>query len=197
MAAGAGEIGTPTLLHITWYAGHVWPGGWHGWQLDPAHSGGHLVHNGMHPLDLAIWLLGSQPVRVFVRGWCTYAPDMPTPDSFHLTARFADGGIALAELSYGLRRPGDALRRMVLAGTTGTLTHHTADDTALGGTSVTVAPGSTADAIYHQAVHSAAVIAGEVEPLITLEQSRAAMATALAAQRSLETGRPVEVGSDA
>lgn len=196
-AAQEGEIGTPTLLHLTWYVGHVWPGGWHGWQLDPAHSGGHLVHNGMHPLDLAIWLLGSRPVRVFVRGWCTHAPDMPTPDSFHLTARFADGGLALAELSYGLRRPGDALRRMMLAGSTGILAHHTAEDATLGGTPITVSHGSTADALYHQAVHAAAVIAGQVQPLITLDQSRAALAAALAAQRSLETGKPVEIGSDA
>ncbi|MET7401093.1 Gfo/Idh/MocA family oxidoreductase [Dactylosporangium sp. NPDC005572] len=196
-AAAAGEVGTPRLLHLAWYVGHVWPGGWNSWQLDPAASGGHLVHNGMHPLDLAIALLGDRPERVFTRGWCTHAPGMPTPDSFHVTVRFAGGAVALAELSYGLRRPGDMLRRMTLTGETGTLAHHTAADAALGGTPVTTPPASVADALYHQAVHTADVFAGRAAPLITLEQSRAALATALAAQRSLEAGAPMEVTLDA
>ncbi|WP_432993965.1 Gfo/Idh/MocA family protein [Dactylosporangium sp. CA-233914] len=196
-AARAGQVGSPRVLHLAWYVGHVWPGGWNSWQLDPAASGGHLVHNGMHPLDLAIALVGDRPVRVFTRGWCTHAPDLPTPDSFHVTVRFAGGAVALAELSYGLRRPGAMLRRMTLAGDSGTLAHDTAADATLGGTPVTVPPASIADALHHQAVHTADVFAGRAEPLISLDDSRAALATALAAQRSLDTGAPIEVTLDA
>lgn len=187
--AAAGGIGVPRVLHLNWYVGHVWPGAWTSWQLDPRRSGGHLVHNGMHPLDLAIWLLGARPVRVFTRGWCTHAPDMPTPDSFHVSVRFDTGALALLEVSYGLRTPGDVLRRTVLYGTSGTLRHHTDDDARFGG--APVPPASVADAIDHQARHAVDVIAGRTEPLVTLEQSRSALAAALAAQRSLETGRPV------
>ncbi|MGH2311153.1 Gfo/Idh/MocA family protein, partial [Enterococcus faecalis] len=32
----AGEVGRPRLVHVSWYTGYVWPGGWRGWQLDPA-----------------------------------------------------------------------------------------------------------------------------------------------------------------
>ncbi|MER7273076.1 Gfo/Idh/MocA family oxidoreductase [Dactylosporangium sp. NPDC000244] len=185
-AAAAGEAGTPRLLHLAWYVGHVWPGGWNSWQLDPDASGGHLVHNGMHPLDLAVALLGARPVRVFARGWCTHAPGMATPDSFHVTVRFDTGALALAELSYGLRTPGAMLRRMVLTGDAGALSHHTGGDPVLGG----APPASVADALYHQAVHTADVFAGRAEPIVTLEQSRAALAAALAAQRSLHSGQP-------
>lgn len=187
----AGAIGEPRVLHLNWYVGHVWPGAWNSWQLDPRRSGGHLVHNGMHPLDLAVWLLGARPVRVFTRGWCTHAPDMPTPDSFHVVVRFDTGALALIEVSYGLRTPGDVLRRTVLYGTSGTLRHHTADDARFGG--APVAAASVADAIGRQARHAADVVAGLAEPLVTLDQSRAALAAALAAQRSLETGRPVDL----
>lgn len=192
-ASNAGRIGDPRLLHLNWYVGHVWPGGWRSWQLDPAQSGGHLVHNGMHPLDLAAWLLRARPVRVFARGWCTHAPDMPTPDSFHLTVRFDDGSLAMIEVSYGLRTPGDVLRRMVLCGTDGTLSHHTADDARLAGGGSPVPPASTAGAIQGEAEHVAAVIGGTAEPLVSLEDSRFALAAALAAQRSLETGLPATV----
>lgn len=189
--SAAGAIGEPRVLHLNWYVGHVWPGAWNSWQLDPRRSGGHLVHNGMHPLDLAVWLLGAQPARVFTRGWCTHAPGMPTPDSFHVVVRFDNDALALIEVSYGLRVPGDVLRRTVLYGTTGTLRHHTDDDARFGG--APVAPASVADAIGRQARHAADVVAGLTEPLVTLGQSRAALAAAIAAQRSLEAGRPVDI----
>lgn len=196
-AAQAGHIGDPRLLHLNWYVGHVWPGAWRSWQLDPAQSGGHLVHNGMHPLDLAIWLLGAQPVRVFTRGWCTHAPDMPTPDSFHLTVRFDNGSLAMIEVSYGLRTPGEVLRRMVLCGTDGTLWHHTADDAKLAYAGSPVSPASVADAIQRQADHVAAMLGGSVQPLVSTDESQSALAAAVAAQRSLDSREAVEVaGAD-
>lgn len=81
-AVHAGEIGRPRLLHVTWYVGHVWPGGWRGWQHDVDKSGGHPVHNGVHAVDLAVWLMGSAPFRVFARDFPTFAAQMPMPDSF-------------------------------------------------------------------------------------------------------------------
>lgn len=65
-AIAGGRIGQPRLAHVSRYAGHVWPGGWRGWQLDPARSGGHVLHNGVHALDLVTWLLGGTPARVLI-----------------------------------------------------------------------------------------------------------------------------------
>lgn len=190
--AESGAIGTPRVLHLSWYVGHVWPGAWRSWQLDPASSGGHILHNGMHPIDLAVWLLRGTPVRVFARGWCTHAPQMPTPDSFQLTVEFDNGALALIEVSYALAQRGAALRRSVLIGTEGTLRHHTDDDDVPSGPEPAAFP-SVADALVHEAQHALDVFAGRAEPLITLAQSRAALAAALAGQRSLEQGRPVEI----
>src|SRR5699024_6676186 len=81
-AVTEGVVGDPRLIHLSWYTGHVWPGGWRGWQLDKASSGGHPVHNGVHILDTATWLLGSPPVEVMARGFRTFSPDLPIPDSF-------------------------------------------------------------------------------------------------------------------
>lgn len=189
----AGAIGTPRVLHLSWYVGHVWPGAWRSWQLDPRMSGGHIVHNGMHPLDLAIWLLRGTPVRVHARGWCTHAAQMPTPDSFHLTVEFDNGALALLEVSYALARRGDVLRRTVLIGTEGSLRHHTDDDDIPSGTEP-AERASVADALVHEARHALDVFTGRADPIITLTQSRAALAAALAGQRSLDLGRPVEIG---
>lgn len=80
-AVAEGAIGMPRLAHLTWYTGHVWPGGWRGWQLDASRSGGHVAHNGVHALDLLTWLMDDEPVRVFARPCRTWASGMPTPDS--------------------------------------------------------------------------------------------------------------------
>lgn len=192
-AVRSGEIGRPRLLHLSWYTGHAWPGGWRAWQLDPARSGGHPVHNGTHALDLATWLFQRRPVRVFARGFPTFAAEMPTPDSFHLTVRFDDGSLALIELSYGLTRTGDFLRRYVLAGETGTLTHSTADEPALISEAAKPPPASITGAMDRQLDHWVRLMRGEVEPIVRLDQVRATLAAALAAQESLITGRAVEV----
>lgn len=196
-AVTVGEVGDVRLLRIGWYTGYVWPQGWRGWQLDPARSGGHPVHNGTHAFDLAVWLLaGRTPRRVFVRQFRTFSPDVPVPDSFHATVRFDDDSLVLVELCYALRRHGDSLRRLLVIGERGTLTH--TDDGWSGLHSAASIPPSAGvtDAMHHQMAHWVSVLRGESEPSTTSAQVRSALATAVAAQRSLESGRAEEVRLD-
>ncbi|WP_265522258.1 Gfo/Idh/MocA family protein [Oerskovia flava] len=188
-ASRRGEIGTPRLAHVSWYTGHAWPGGWRGWQLDPELSGGHPVHNGTHIMDLATWLLDDEPAEVFARGFRTFSPDMDSPDSFHVQLRTASGALATLELCYALQRRGDLLRRVVLVGTEGTLAHTTAEEDGLHSDAATAPPPSVDGALRTQLAHWLDVVRGDAAPLVTTAQVRAALATALAAQRSLLSGR--------
>lgn len=193
--AASGGIGDPRLLHITWYTGHVWPGGWRGWQLDIAKSGGHPVHNGTHALDLAVWLMGSEPVEVFGRDFPTFAAEMTMPDSFHLLVRFANGALAVIELCYALTQPGRFLRRVLLSGTEGTLLHDTDAEPGLASPRHAAPPSSLDDALCTQLQHWVRATQG-VEPMIvTTAQARAALAAAIAGQESLRSGRPVSVAA--
>lgn len=192
-AARTGGIGDPRLLHITWYTGHAWPGGWRSWQLDPALSGGHPVHNGTHILDAATWLLGSAPAEVFARGLRTFSPDMESPDSFQVQLRTADGSLATLELCYALRQRGDMLRRIVLVGTGGTLRHSTEDEPGLVSDAARPAPLSLEGALRDQLEHWADVVTAGARPVTRPDEVRGALAGALAAQRSLLTGRRVHV----
>jgi predicted dehydrogenase len=189
----AGDVGVPRLLHVTWYTGHVWPGGWRGWQLDPAQSGGHPVHNGTHALDLAVWLTGSEPVEVFGRDFPTFAADMAMPDSFHLLVRFANGALATIELCYALTQPGRFLRRVMLSGSGGTLLHDTDAEPGLASPRHAEPPASLEGALRRQLRHWVEAAQGREPLLVRPEQSRAALATAIAAQQSLRTGQPVGV----
>lgn len=195
-AVRAGEIGRPRLAHVSWYTGYVWPAGWRGWQLDRARSGGHPVHNGSHCLDLAVWLFQRRPVRVFARSFPSYAAGMPVHDSFHVTVRFDDDSLALLEISYALRRHADMLRRVVLAGTHGTLAHSTEDDPGLTSDGSRPAPSSVEGAMGAQLSHWAEVVTGRAEPIVRVGEVRAALATGIAAQESLDTGRAVSIARE-
>jgi predicted dehydrogenase len=196
VAAGIAEglIGRPRLLHVLWYAGHVWSDGWRSWQLDPVRSGGHPVHNGVHALDLAVWLLDANPVRVFARGFRTFAPAMGTPDSFHMTVRFDNGALAVLEIAYALRARGDALRRILAVGETGSLHHTTEDDPTLHSDATRAPSPAVEDALYYQLSHWIAVLRGAEEPIVRPAQVRAALAAALGAQESLVSGAAVALG---
>lgn len=191
-SVASGAIGTPRLAHLTWYTGHVWPGGWRGWQLDASRSGGHVAHNGVHALDLLTWLMDDEPVRVFARPCRTWAPGMPTPDSFQILVRFARGALATIELCYALVERGTFVRRLMLAGTTGTL-HHSSEDEPRTRSASPVAPASIEGAMTAQTRHLRDVLDGVAAPLTAPHQVRAALAAALAAQLSADESRPVDV----
>lgn len=195
-AIDRGDIGSPRLLHVSWYTGHVWPGGWRGWQHDLEKSGGHPVHNGTHILDLAVWLLGSEPVEVMTRGFSTFAAEMPMPDSFSTIVRFADGSLATLELCYALRQSGDSLRRIVVAGESGTLKHSTEDDPGLSAPSLKVAPASVLGGLNAQLNHWVRAVQGREPFVVQNHQVRAALAAAIAAQESLVTGKPVRIDKE-
>lgn len=189
----AGAIGRPRLAHVSWYTGYVWPGGWRGWQLDRAKSGGHPVHNGTHCIDAAVWLVGRVPVRVFTRSFPSFAADMPVHDSFHIVMRFDDDSLATLEISYALAEPADMFRRIVVSGTDGTAMHSTDDEPRLRGPGQKAAPASVEGAMGRQLSHWIDLIRGDAEPIVRTDQVRASLRAALAAQESLDTGRPVRI----
>lgn len=194
-AIADGAVGRPQLAHVSWYTGYVWPGGWRGWQLDRAQSGGHPIHNGTHLLDVATWLLGRSPIRVFARSFPSFAAGMPVHDSFQLIVRFEDDALATLEISYALAQPGDMFRRIVVAGTDGTVAHSTDDDPVLHSAGTAVPPSSVENAMARQLGHWVDVVRG-AEPIVLNSQVRAALAAALAAQRSLDTGLPIDIRTE-
>ncbi len=147
------------------------------------------MHNGTHIMDAATWLLDDEPVEVFARGFRTFSPDMESPDSFHVQLRTASGALATLELCYALRRRGELVRRVVLVGTEGTLAHSTTEEDGLHSDATTAPPVSVEGALGLQLAHWLDVVRGDAAPVVTTPQVRAALATALAAQRSLVSGR--------
>jgi predicted dehydrogenase len=196
-AIAAGEIGRPFHVDISWSHGTFWPKGWRGWQIDPARSGGHLVHNGVHAFDLACWLLDDQrPLSVFAQARAVAHPALGTPDYWHAIVRFASGATALCEVGYVLRSDGAAHRQASVYGTTGSAVHSTADDGALysdrGGQSLGV---NGRDAMSIQLADWLESLSDDRAAPVSGADGRLALSIGLAAQRSADTGEPVEVST--
>jgi predicted dehydrogenase len=192
----SGAVGEPRLVHLTWYAGHVWPGAWRAWQLDVDRCGGHIVHNGIHALDLLIWLLQDEPLRIFAREIPTWSSVMPTTDSFHILVEFASGALATIEVSYAFAGGAPPLRRIVVAGTGGIASIDSeTEPRSTSGTGASFPIRSAADGLVRQFEHFHDILANGVAPITTPTQVRRALNAAFAARQSAITGQPVSLGS--
>jgi predicted dehydrogenase len=193
-AVDAGDVGRPFHLEVVWDHGNVWPGGWRGWQFDRVRSGGHLVHNGTHAFDLACWLLGARPLRVFAQGRAVAHPAMETHDYWRALVTFEGGARAVCEMGYVLRPLGAIHRLASLYGTAGAAHHTTLDDGVLyvdGGAQSF--PLAVDQALRAQLADWVACLRGDRPAPVTGEDGRRALAVGLAAQESVDSGQPVEV----
>lgn len=190
-ALDSGQVGDPLLIRATLLGGWIW-GDWSAWVLDPRHSGGHQLHNGVHLLDLVTWWMGAQPDSVYARGRRQTAAELPIYDYLEMVLRFPGGRVAHCELSRA-HRPGDLVHRDVLViGTAGVLTlpwdaeqslvfgeHAFSGLLPVGGSAF----GRQLDG-WLDAVAGGTPVAGG-------EAGLAAVAMAEAAEESMATGQPV------
>jgi predicted dehydrogenase len=191
----AGEVGRPFHLELVWDHATFWPGGWRGWHIDPARSGGHLVHNGVHAFDLVSWLFGDVAVRVYAQARAVAHPALESPDYWHATVEMAGGATALCEIGYVLRSPGGVHRSAWVYGTEGTASHATVDDGVVFGAGGPRSAGLMGELpLVVQLREWVQCLRGDGEPPVSGEEGRLALALALAARRSAEIGEPVDVG---
>ena len=191
-----GEIGKLVLTRITVDAGHFWPGGWEGWQIDPARSGGIFLHLGIHTLDLILWLSGAAPRSVYAQTQKRATSQMDMSDYYQCIVKFQDDSTAIAELSYALPRRGDSYRAVMLIGTRGSATHRLTDDAFIFTDSGQhFIGGGLDDPITGQVAHFVECVANDRQPTTTPQQIRTALRLALAADESARTGQVVEVGA--
>jgi len=162
------------------------------------HSGGFFLDTGVHDIDLARWLLGTEVTEVFARGGVYNNPDyrtIPDVDHAHMSFRAASDAMGMVELSrdavYGYE-----IRTEIL-GTKGALQVATASPT---GTVLMVKGAIVKDtypdyrerfreAYLHEMQAFVEVVRGEEQPKVSSIDGIRATLVAEAAQRSLKTGR--------
>lgn len=190
----AGDIGRPVYVRLAILGGWIWPD-WRAWVLDPRRSGGHVLHNGVHLLDLATWWIGDEPESVYVQGRKETSADLAIHDYLSMIVRYRGGCTAVCEMSRANRPRTFTYRDVFVQGTRGALRLPWDAENGLafleGGTSLLPGDGQVGFdrevAAWVQAAQGAGVAA------VTGDEARLAVAMALAGEESLRTGDVVRV----
>ncbi|MDZ4768596.1 MAG: Gfo/Idh/MocA family oxidoreductase [Chloroflexota bacterium] len=169
---------------------------------NPAVSGGLILDMGIHDFDLARWFIGAEVERVYSETACLVYPELRTVgdvDSAMITLKFASGALGQVEVS---RNPGYGYDiQTEVIGSKGTIRIGTLQHTPV----VTVtAAGVTHDIVPHfperfgaaytaQITHFVESIVNEHAPSVGMVDARAALAIAVAADRSAHEGHAVRM----
>lgn len=185
------QIGAPVSLTLLRQG--FFPTGRDGWYRDTAQSGGIFLDLMVHDFDWALHALGPAD-RVYAR-----LVQAQGPESFAqgmATIRHRSGAISQITGTWG--HPGPFTTMAEVAGEGGLLRHHSGDTRAL---TAMVSTNSEEESVplpdlvagedpYRtELAHFVDVIAGHAEPVVAPEEALAAIALAIAARRSAETGR--------
>jgi len=190
----SGEIGRLVLARITRNHGHFWPGGWQGWQFDPAKSGGIFLHLGIHTLDLLLWLFDAAPRSIYAQTRKQASGEMDMSDYYQCVLKFQDERSAIAELSYALPRLGETYRTAMLVGTAGSAAYNLAHDSfLLDDSGLHFLDEGLGPPLVRQLAHFVECVQSGQQPLTTPAQIRTALRLALAADESARTGRVIEL----
>jgi predicted dehydrogenase len=191
-----GVIGDPVYLNWIGNSRRPWPGGWSGWQSSRERSGGMLLHLGIHSIDLALWLLGDRPARVFAQGVTFGTPGLEFPNVVQITIRGRNGSNALLELHTNLPGNRSAFMSGRLIGTLGQTEWALNED----GVAFTDQGADLLFTGYDQSLrdellHFIDCCSGKRSPLVTAEQALDALTVGIAAERSISIQDAVEIAS--
>jgi predicted dehydrogenase len=197
-AIDAGAIGTPRFVRVAMNGGWIWPG-WQHWVLDPALSGGHSLHNGIHLVDLASWWIGEEATSVFSAGQHATSEALRIHDYLVIELGFASGASAICEVSRGERPRSASYLELVVVGTDGVLAREWDAEGVLAWTDDGLTawgvdgPGGR---VFRRELESfAAAIRGTGSVVPPVEAAVHAVDLAVASEESLATGRTIRIGA--
>ena len=194
-AAREGDVGQPVYFNWVSDSARAWPGGWRAWQTQPARSGGMALHLGVHGIDLALWLLDSAPERVYAQGANLASPELEVYDSLQIGIRCANGSNALIELHLNLPAANASYQAAFLLGTRGQAQWALPDDGLyIGRGGARLLADADDRSLSDELAHFVDCCQHRREPSISATQVRWVLATALAANLSLQSGEAIAVG---
>ncbi len=180
-ALAAGELGKPGMLRS-----HRWlrrfPGPPGGWKHDPARSGGLCIHEAVHEIDQALWLIGERPTHVHA---------LEAPDLLQIHLGFASGAMAICGVATGLPL-GSGYYTLSLIGSLGAAyadDHHNMHLVYRGGRPQAFVSDQRAIAARAQLDEFASAITEERDPSVSGADAVAALQVAEAAADSAASGQ--------
>jgi predicted dehydrogenase len=189
----SGAVGRPVHVRLAILGGWIWPD-WSAWVADPARSGGHALHNGVHLLDLTTWWIGSEPVRVRARGRKQTAAELRIYDYLEMVVSYANGATAVCEMSRA-HRPGSLGQRdLLVTGTDGIISQEWDGESSMLFTEagVGLVPAAGRDGFAAQ-LESWLDAIGGAPPAMPVRDAVRAVEMGVAVEQAIATGLPVEL----
>jgi predicted dehydrogenase len=191
-AIECGDIGRPVYVRLALLGGWIWTV-WRPWVINPRRSGGHVLHNGVHLLDLATWWVGEPPESVYVQGRKETSADLEIYDYLSMTVRFRGGCTAVCEMSRANRPRTFGYRDIFVQGTRGAVRLPWDGEHGIafveGGTQLL--PGNGQIGFDREVAAWIEAIRGESAPAVSGSDARRAVAMAVAGEESLRTGQVI------
>lgn len=186
----AGEIGTVGTIRARRHSPFpAW--GSDSWFGDDDRSGGVFVDLGIHEFDFLRWCVG--PVeRVFARRrrW-------EDRQYGHATLRFTSGAVGYVEAGWDRPTGAGLTSDLEVAGDAGILEYDSTASESLSleleGKEPPAVPTVEGDGYHRELASFVRALDGEVEPRVTADDALEALRIAVAASRSAESGKPVDV----
>lgn len=199
-AIDAGEIGTPRFVRVVMNGGWIWPG-WQAWVLDPALSGGHSLHNGVHMVDLASWWIGEPATSVHSIGQHATSEALDIYDYLVVELGFPSGASAVCEISRGERPRSAGYLELTVVGTEGVASRTWDAEGVMAWTDEGLTAwgvDGAADRTFVRELEAfAAAARSEAEVVPPVSAAIHAVDMAVASEESLRTGRTIEIGASA
>lgn len=165
-------------------------------------SGGLLIDMAIHDFDAARWLMDSEVTRVYSEGGCLVYPELAQAgdvDNAVVSLKFANGAVGSVDVSRNAVYGYD-IRTEVVGSEGGLMIGHLQQTSTLmltrRGVSHDTYPGFMerfAGAYAAEIADFVAVVAEDRQPPVTGADGRAATAIGVAANLSLDEGRPVSL----
>ncbi len=203
-ALDAGDIGRP--VHVRRAERQHLPFGPDAWYWHPTAGGGIFRDIGVHVTDLFRWYLAATPVTVYAVAR-QVRPEAQAAGGFDhatLMVTFAEGQVGLAEISWAypphFGRGQYALLEVI--GTEGRIVYSDREsapmlaydaETGLNLPTYFRFMSAVEDAFVAEIAHFIAAVRGDTRLAFPAEEARAALALALAAERSAREGRPISL----
>jgi predicted dehydrogenase len=191
----SGDVGRPVYVRLAILGGWIWPD-WRAWVIDPRRSGGHVLHNGVHLLDLATWWMDEKPLSVYVQGRKETSADLAIHDYLSMVVHYRQGGTAVCEMSRANRPRTFGYRDVFVQGTRGALRlpWDAEQGVAFTETGTSLLPGDSQIGFDREVAAWVAAMRGEAAPAVTGAEASRAVAMAVAGEESLRTGEVIALG---
>lgn len=184
------NVAAPLTVSVRFNAGLIPPDHW---TQDPLVGGGRLIGEACHAIDLATFLTGSPPVRVFAE--CIGGPHAPciTQDQCFITLRHANGSVSnIAYLAGGDKAFPKERVEVIGGGRIAVIDDFRVVTTVAGGRSKRKKDWQDKGHTSEVRAFVDALAYGTPAP-IAWEQLRAVTLASIAAVESLQTGLPVDL----